>query len=211
MKLIYGIIFGRKIIINGLNSGDELEKIVRYASEEKNINNINQIKFPLLIPAVNVHNGKVYCFTSCKSCLDNDVNVECINNSSIAKAVRASCSYPVVFSPCKYNRTELVDGGIAENIPWKGLKKLGADKVITVSFDKKLNDNCCSNVIDVISNSLEIMSKELANYELYGVDYLIKIKTEDISLLDMKKIDYLYNLGYEIAREQIRIFNIKSI
>ena len=52
------------------------------------------------------------------------------------------------------------------------------------------------NIFDGISGSLELLCHELANYELEGADYLLKIKTKDISLLDKSKIDYLYQLGY---------------
>lgn len=206
LKLIYGIIVKRKIIINGLNSGEKLEKIIKESAKIKGIENISQIDFPLLIPSININTGEVYCFTSEKERFKNK-DIKFINNANIAKIVRASCSYPVVFSPCKYENIELIDGGIAENIPWKGLKQIGADKVISVVFDKKINKKCCSNVIEVISNSLDIMSKELLEYELIGGDYLIRIETEDIGLLDMKKIDYLYNLGYETTKKQINKLN----
>ncbi len=37
LKLIYGILIKRKIIINGLNSGEIIEKIVSEVANEKNI------------------------------------------------------------------------------------------------------------------------------------------------------------------------------
>lgn len=142
--------------------------------------------------------------------IKND-SIKFINNANVSKIVRASCSYPLVFSPCKYNNTELIDGGIAENIPWKGLKQIGADKVISVIFKKKNSKKCCSNVIQVISNSLDIMSKELLEYEIIGSEYLIKIETEDVGLLDMSKIDYMYNLGYEAAKKQIKKLKLDKL
>ena len=48
------------------------------------------------------------------------------------------------------------------------------------------------------------MGHELSNYELEGVDYLLKIHTEDVSLLDTSKMDYLYQRGYEETKKQIR-------
>lgn len=206
-KLIYGIIFKGEIIINGLNSGEKLEKIINQYCEEKQITNINQINFPLLIPAIDIYTGDICFFTNKTSYIKND-NIKFINNANISKIIRASCSYPLVFSPCKYNNTELIDGGIAENIPWKGLKQIGADKVISVIFKKKNSKKCCSNVIQVINNSLDIMSKELLEYEIIGSDYLIEMETEEIGLLDMSKIDYMYNLGYETAKKQIRKFKL---
>lgn len=57
-------------------------------------------------------------------------------------------------------------------------------------------------------SSMEIMGHELANYELDGIDYLLKIKTEKISLLDLKKIDFLYNLGYQETKRQIKKWKV---
>lgn len=45
------------------------------------------------------------------------------------------------------------------------------------------------------------MGKELSKYELSGADYLIKIKSKKISLLDMSKMDYFYELGYTEAKK----------
>ena len=185
-----------------------MEQIINQACKAKNINNINQVKKKLIIPSVDLHNGKVYIFQSIpkqrnkRNTLSD--KMEYIDNINIGKAVRASCSYPGVFCPMQYKNTELIDGGIRENVPWKELKQMGVDKVISVVFENEINENkCCPNIIEVVANSIEILSHELSNYELSGADYLIKIKTKKISLLDMSKIDKLYQLGYEIGKKEI--------
>jgi len=203
-KLIYGILIKRKIIINGLNSGIIIEEIINEVANKKNIKKIKDIKIPLLIPSVDINNGKIYCFCSKNNRYSYSDKIIYDNNADIGKAVRASCSYPAVFSPCKYKNTELIDGGIRENIPWKGLKEIGADKVISIIFEKENDGKCCKNIIDVVGSSLGILSHELLNYEIIGSDYLLKIKTKNISLLDMEKIDELFNIGYKTAKLKIK-------
>lgn len=44
----------------------------------------------------------------------------------------------------------------------------------------------------------------MSNYELVGADYLLKIRTENIELLDTSKIDKLYELGYKKTKEKIQ-------
>jgi len=89
-------------------------------------------------------------------------------------------------------------------VPWKELKKFGAKKAINIVFEGELKENCCKNIIDVVSGSIGILCHELSNYELEGADYLLKIKTkEKIGLLDTSKIEYLYELGYETARKNM--------
>lgn len=202
-KLLYGIIFKRKVLIDGLNSGKKINKIIEEKCIKKGITNINQIRIPLLIPSVDLYTGKLYCFTSkeIRGEIMDDIIYD--SNIEIGKAVQASCSYPLIFSPCNVKNMKLIDGGIRENIPWKGILKMGADKVISVVFEKDLLEKSCNNIIDVVDNSINILKHELANYELLGADYLIKIKTKNIGLLDINKIDELYNLGYKITKNQI--------
>lgn len=204
LKLIYGILTKRKIIINGLNSGEIIEKIIDEAGREKNIQKISDIKMPLIIPSVNVHTGKIYFFTTQtrKTRFSNEIIYN--SNINVGKAVRASCSYPLIFSPCKYKNEELIDGGVRENIPWRGLKEIGAEKVLSVVFEEESDGKCCKNIIEVVSNSLDILKQELYNYEIDGADYLLKIKTKNISLLDMKKMDELFETGYKTTKLKIK-------
>ena len=100
LKFITGLIFKREIIIDGLNSGKVIEKIIEEIGLEKDINNINQINMPLLISMVDMKTGMVYVASSKEirsTLLDN---TKYITDISIAKAIRASCSFPVVFCPC---------------------------------------------------------------------------------------------------------------
>ena len=204
IKLILGLIFTGSIVIDGLNSGKEIEKLIKKVCDKKKIYNIQDIKKIIAIPSVNLCNGKVICFTSeCnkKVSLDNTIFM---NDIEIGKAVRASCSYPVVFSPCKYKDVKLIDGGIRENVPWKELKKLGAKNVLNVTFEEKeIENDCDKNLIEVASNSISLICKELSSYELENSDYTLKIKTNKTGLLDMKKIDELYQIGYNETKKKI--------
>lgn len=204
IKLIFGLIFSGKIIIDGLNSGIQLEKLINKECSKKNIKNISDISMPLLIPSVDMATGNVICFTSKMIRKEFEDNIIFINNANIGKAVRGSCSYPVIFSPCKYENIKLIDGGIRENVPWKEIKLLGADKVLNVTFDNEVDEDCCKSLIDVAGRSLELLCRELSNYEMEGAEYTVKIKSPKMGLLDMKHIDDLYNIGYEQTKEYLK-------
>lgn len=207
-KLIFGIIIKRKIIIEGLCEGSPIKKLMREKCLEKNILNIKDTKIPLLIPAVDMRTGETYFFSSILKRATFSDNIQYIDNINLPTAVRASCSYPGVFTPCRLkNGSILIDGGVRENIPWKGLKGIGADEVISVVFEKQVKKKMEINIVDVIESSLNIMGHELANYELEGEKNIIKIKTEDVGLLQYEKIDYLYEEGYKQAKKQIRKIN----
>lgn len=204
LKLIWGLIFYNQIIIEGLNSGEKIEKIVNEAGEQKGIYNISQIKSNLLIPSVDLNDGGLYMFSSMLQRGAYSDEIKYINDISIGKAVRASCSYPGVFSPCKFEDKELIDGGIRENLPWKETKRNGADIVFCVKFENEKKEKCRKNIIDNISKSIDILCHELSNYEIEGIDYLLTLKTKNISLLDYSKIDELYELGYVQAKKYLK-------
>lgn len=204
-KLIFGLILTGQIVIDGLNSGNQIEKLINKMGKQKGISNISEIQKPLVIPSVNLCNGNVICFTSCKYRKSFSDDIVFINDMNIGKAVRASCSYPVVFSPCTYKDVKLIDGGIRENVPWKELKLLGANKVISIIFDDEVDYNCDRNLVEVAGRSINLLCRELSNYEMEGADYVLKIRSDKIGLLDMKKIDELYELGYREMKKQIRI------
>ena len=205
-RLILNLIFTRRIEIEGLNSGKEIEKLINKMCNKKDVYNISDIKMPIVIPSVNMYNGEVLCFTSCSQKRNFSDEVVFIDDIEIGKAVQASCSFPVVFSPCEYKNIRLIDGGIRENVPWKELKKIGAHNILSVMFDEELNKDCCDNLVEVAERSIGLLCRELSNYEMEGADYIMKIKCKKVGLLDMNQIDKLYNLGYTTAKK-----NMKSI
>ena len=192
--------------ITGLNSGREIYNLINKLGKEKGIQNINQIKIPLLIPAVNIYNEELYVFYSKKNnILKDKYNIRYINNANIGTVVQASCSYPGIFCPCdKFEDTLLIDGGIIENIPWREAKKAGADKVLSIVFADNKEKKCCNNILEIINKSFGILCHELSKYEWDGTDYLLEIKTETKGLLDRKNLDNLYKKGYFQTKKFIK-------
>ena len=196
LNIIGNLFKKRRLIIEGLNTGESIEKIINKYCEKKGISNIKDIRKDILIASVSLNSGKVYFFESIKKETRYSDDAIHIKDFNIGKAVRASCSYPGIFCPCKINGDILIDGGVRENIPWKEVKKIGIDKVLCISFEDREKCKKDKNIIDAISGALNLMGRELSNYELYGADYLLKIKTKEVSLLDSSEINYLYNQGY---------------
>ena len=62
------------------------------------------------------------------------------------------------------------------------------------------------NIREVLADMPELRItavRDRAHIELNGADYLVKIKSKKISLLDMSKMDYFYELGYKEAKKFI--------
>ena len=197
-----------KFIIEGFNTGEIIENIINKYCKMKKIENIKDIQKDMIIASVSLNSGKVYFFESIKGEYRYSDEVIHIKDFNIGKAVRASCSFPGVFCPCKTKDDILIDGGVRENIPWKEIKKIGIDKVLCVVFEEEKIIKKEKNIIDAISGSINLMGRELANYELIGADYTLKIKTKEVSLLDSSEINYLYQQGYYQAKKYLKNLQI---
>ncbi len=202
-KLLINLFIKRKIVIKGFNEGIIIEKLINKELNKINIKNISDIKKELIIPSIDINTGEINVFISKENRSKYSDNIIYINNIDIGKAIRASCSYPIVFSPCKINGKQLVDGGLRENVPWKITKEKGAQKVLSIIFDEEKERYYCKNIIDVASNSIGILCNEISNCDLKDADYLLKIKTKKVGLLDYKKIDELYYSAYIQTKNKI--------
>lgn len=204
-KEIKNFIINHRIKSQGINNGEFIEEIFNKKAKEKGINNINEIKMPLAIPAVDITKSKECIFTSSQI---NEENY--VSNIEVGKAVRASSSFPIIYEPMKYEEKLLLDGGVLDNVPVKAVKKLGAEKVIAVNFDSDKID-LESNAIDIIMKVSDIMGRQISEEDLKLSDYIITVPTDGTGILDVSKIDYCYESGYEIAREQIKNMSFKSV
>ena len=205
LKMVFGLIFQGEIIIDGLNSGKVIERIMKDLCNQKGISNIGQIKMPLMIPMVDLQTGDVCIATSKEVRRKTSDKTTYVTDMPIEKVIRASCSYPVAFSPCVYKGEQLVDGGIRENLPWKELKEIGADEVWGIGFETILKkEEYYNNMIEIAVRSLDLVCRELSIYEKEGIDKLISIPMKKVSLLDYRKNEELYNTGYKYMKKILR-------
>lgn len=196
-KEIKNFIFYKKILGKGINSGEFIEKIFNKLAIEKGINTLNEINIPIAIPAVDISNSEKIVFTSM-----NSKKYNYISDIDIGKAVRASCSFPIIYEPMNYDNKILVDGGIIDNIPVKEVKKMGADKVIAIKFDSDTID-MKSNAIDIIMKVSDIMCGKIAQDDIDKSDFTIEVPTDGTGIIDVSKIDYCFKSGYKTAIKYI--------
>ncbi len=203
-KIVGGLLFTGRIIVDGLNSGNFLTKAMKDICKENSVHKMSDLQMPIAVPAVNLQNGEVIIFSSKEIRQNFSDEIKYVTDAPIDVAVRSSCSFPIVFSPCMYEKMQLIDGGVRENVAWRELKEMGADSVIGINFaSKEKKYDCCKNLIDIAVRSISLMEHELSNYELDGIDELITIITKKIGLLDTSDIDYLYDMGYKITKKYI--------
>lgn len=195
----------RKFI--GFKTGQNIEESYIKLLNENGIYNISDIKMPIVIPAVDISDSTEYIFTN-NIPKEKAKNVKYITDIPIARAVRASSSFPAIFCPCDFETHKFLDGGVLDNVPVMEVKKQGAEKVIAVNFETDELDEK-SNVMDIAMRTIDIMGSRISENNLKCSDFVLNIKTCKTGLLDLKKIDVCYEYGYLTATRNIE--KIKSL
>lgn len=201
------ILLNKRLKISGLNSGEAIEKIYDELAAKKGIKTIADVKMPIVIPTVDVAESNEYILTN--KIPEKEKNKKFyINNISIGKAVRASSSFPVVFSPCEFENHKFLDGGTLDNVPTIPVKKMGAEKVISINFDADVID-AESNIMDIVMKTLDIMGNKISEKCLQNSDLILTVPSDKTGLLDIEKIEQCYKLGYDTAIKNMdKIFKI---
>ncbi len=184
----------KKNNFSGFYSGEEIEEAFNGVAKRKGIKKVSDIKMPIVIPAVDVQDSKEYIFTNHIPEKTKNKN-KYIKNISVGKAIRASSSFPVAFSPCEYENHKFLDGGILDNFPTTEVKKQGVDKVLTVNFmADEINES--SNIMDIVMRSIDIMGNKVSEDNVKNSDMVLTIQTDKTGLLEVEKLDDCYKYGY---------------
>lgn len=219
---LLGSVFSKKVSIKGFVKGNSLEKLLRNTLKQKGVDDISDVKFPLAIPTVDLNTGEIVYFWNkaeeSRTCLIEDSTSyddkpSYYTKGNLASIVRASCSVPGVFVPKKIEENYYIDGGVRVNTPVEVLRKMGADKVIAVTFDcNKRTTFSIENVVGISAQAYNIMTHSLNMDEISSADVNVHLCLQNISLLDVSKVTYTAKRGYNIvARNIVRIKQMLGI
>jgi NTE family protein len=195
-----------KEVDKGLVEGD---KILKYLSIITNDADFCDVKIPLKIIAVNVKTGKRVIF----------------NKGNIAEAIRASISYPGIFTPANINNKLYLDGGLIDPIPVDALNNV--NKIIAVDLSLGnfrdiffSNENYSNDFIDDLKQTFIDMGiesfKNYAKENKIKLPFLFKrliLKPSRINnLMNIEKtpeifkivLNSFYIMNHEITRSELQ-------
>ncbi len=141
----------------GFIKGDKIEKFLLENLKNKSF---NKLKIPLTIVASDLNSGESFYF----------------NQGNIIKAIRASISIPLIFSPIPYKNKLLVDGYLSEPLPVKAAIKSGADIIIAVNLFSKKDSNKKVKELsmgNIAKKTTHIMLAHLSKYNAEMADVVI--------------------------------------
>lgn len=128
-----------------------------------------------------------------------------MNDGALGLAIRASCSVPGVFTPCRRNGRLLVDGAVVNNLPTQVLRMMGAEYVIAVDLLPEPGDKIKEpeTILELSLTSLYTLVRATQGYGLQA-DCLIEPDINEYSMVDLGAAQELIELGRAAAEAQIK-------
>ncbi len=126
-----------------------------------------------------------------------------LNKGNISECIKASFTYPLLYSPTKVEGNDLVDGGLTSNIPVDVAKEFGADFTITVNSTSPLKTSEeLKNPINTADQILSITMAQLNEEQLKKSDFVINPKLGNLGATEFENVNYIVDKG-KIATEEI--------
>ena len=123
-----------------------------------------------------------------------------MRNGSLADAMRATMSLPLIFPPVEVNGRLLVDGGILDNVPADVVKAMGADRVIAVNVGDLSNvEGISLTMFGIASEAVDVMMRASTRRALTAADVVINVPLEGYGSLDWRRAEELVSEGYRAA------------
>ena len=167
----------------GLATGERLERFVR---THVAVDRIEALRIPFAAIATDLDTGELVV----------------LRQGDVAPAVRASCAIPGVFEPVSLDGRLLVDGGLAQNLPVKVARDLGADVVIAVDVTALSGVARPKNFVDVILRSVNLVVHAEVEAARRDADVLLTPDVAEVGFIDFdrKRQAMAIAAGVESAR-----------
>ncbi len=212
-------IMGQRIY-GGLTDGEPFEALLSSIFHKYGVRYMQDTKVPMAINAVDLVSGKTVVFVSDASRFDFSDYPDWIieENAPIEVAVRASCSYPMVFAYCPYKNYHLVDGGVRMNVPVPLLTAFGASVKIAITANEKSTEFNSTRISSIANRVISLMANESESMMLKEADLVLNFPLSADFLFKVGKgrevIDFsqdLFSSMQETVRDTItpkQIFNL---
>jgi len=166
------------------------EGIYRFMDEILPVKKFSGLLIPFAAVATDLHTGEKVSIMS----------------GSVAKAVQASCSLPVIFTPTEISKKKpLIDGGVASQIPVRTVREeLGAKVVIAVNVNyKAIEFDQYDTIIKIAAHLSALWASRNAREEEKLADVVIPVNAQGIALYDLSKSRELLRRGRKAAEEKL--------
>jgi len=178
----------------GLIRGNRIEKIFREYFCGATIENT---QIPLQIVATDFFSGEAIV----------------LQEGSIAEAVRASISIPVLLQPKKIGGKVLIDGAVSDPLPIDVAIRYGADIIIAMGYENPIYETLNSPIttllhLTALYNNNLMIANHAAHQMAHHYEIVMVYPDLDIRFFDIEKIPELIKTGEEETIQELP--NIRS-
>jgi NTE family protein len=123
-----------------------------------------------------------------------------MRRGSLADAMRATMSLPLIFPPVEVDGQVLIDGGTMNNIPADIVKEMGADRVVAVNVgDLSDREGVTYTMFGVAGDTIDAMMRASTKRALASADVVINVPLKEYGSLDWRRAGDLIDEGYRAA------------
>jgi NTE family protein len=168
-----------------LNNGEYVELLLgRIAAPYFNVKSFDELPTPFRTVAVDLLTAQPVIMRS----------------GSLADAMRATMSLPLIFPPVDVDGHVLIDGGTMNNVPADIVKGMGADRVVAVNVgDLSDREGVSYTMFGVAGNTIDAMMRASTKRALTAADVVIDVPLEKYGSLDWRRHADLVEEGYKAA------------
>ena len=124
------------------------DRMITFLGRLLKTSRFEEMRIPLAIVATDLVRGKPVTFHT---------------KGDVVAPIRASCAYPGLFLPLRYQGRILVDGFVSMEVPAAPLLRMGADRVISVVIPNQEGTEDYGNMLSVVSRCFQVMSARTEN------------------------------------------------
>jgi NTE family protein len=111
----------------------------------------------------------------------------------VSRAVRISCTIPMVYTPVEYQGRLLVDGGLSDPLPVDAARRMSPDVVIAVTLKSRPRD--LRNLLEVGFRMLDVATATLVRLAKERADFTIEVDVGDTDKWDLSHAEGLIARG----------------
>ena len=190
---------GKIVPPSSLNNGQQVDLLLsRIAAAYYGISTFDELPTPFRCVAVDLRRAEPVI----------------LHDGSLARAMRATMSMPLVFPPIIAGDQVLVDGGAMNNIPADVARTMGANRVIAVNVGAlTAKEDLDYSFIGLVSETLDAMMRANTLRGSAGADVMINVPVGGYGMLDWRRSAELIEEGYaeaERMRGQLLPFAISD-
>lgn len=169
----------------GLNNGEYVELLLgRIAAPYFDIEDFDDLPTPFRTVAVDLLSAQPVV----------------IRRGSLADAMRATMSLPMIFPPMEIDGRVLIDGGTMNNVPADVVRQMGASRVVAVNVGELSDKEGVSyTMLGVANNTLDAMMRASTRRALQSADVVIDVPLKSYGSLDWRRAGALIDEGYRAA------------